>query len=426
MTSFVIHATGTSTPALTSLVQQVIASGATVSDRSAEVILVGATNLADASRQADKLTAEERHRTVFVGIDDALDARKRPAPDNLAGFVESNRPLAVMSSAIVNWRPERAGFIGLKELAERVGSPIFQLETSPHYGAYMRCDADDAGQFLARYVRIAREGPSASSGVFAEYLRTGNRRGLEQRIHDALISTAATAEAVVWRAWCDGRAQHEVVDGVWAGRRVRIGIAPPANPALGDLWFDVCELSLMAYGGRAWLSTRPVASWQMRGFLEVSKRLAREVQVPPPYTPLDPERLLRANPVTYLTAGEATLYAWWFGKALPHLFDWQAAAETMPKLIDEMWRASRAEWISNKLANDEAARVFVTRKTIDDDPTDLDDESRMIAGEYTQRWDIGFRTAVLASSGLFQTVSSWHILAENVRLAALLDRSTFA
>jgi len=143
----VIRVTGTSTPALAALAQQLIAGGASVGE-TPDAVIVGVSDLADAAKQAERLAPQERRRAVFVGIDDTLD---------LAGFLEANRPLAVMSNAIVDWRPESAGFIGRKELAVRVESPISELATSPHYGAYTSCQGANAGQFLARYLRAATE-----------------------------------------------------------------------------------------------------------------------------------------------------------------------------------------------------------------------------------------------------------------------------
>ena len=78
--------------------------------------------------------------------------------------------------------------------------------------------------------------------------------------------------------------------GAWFGRRMTIGSSP--LPAVdGEMWFDICELALMVCVGRAWLATRPVAQWQMRGFLEVAHRTPRVVQVTPPYRALDQAQL---------------------------------------------------------------------------------------------------------------------------------------
>jgi hypothetical protein len=115
---------------------------------------------------------------------------------------------------------------------------------------------------------------------------------------------------------------------------------------------------------------------------------------------------------------------------VPHLFDWQSAAEQLPpEQVKALWGHSEKEWTSMKLADDEAARVFVTPTTINEDPSEIaEDDARaasMIAGEYTHKHSIGFRTSVLVQSGLLQTVSSWHVLVEDVRLASLLDRSAF-
>ena len=49
----------------------------------------------------------------------------------------------------------------------------------------------------------------------------------------------------------------------------------------------------------------------------------------------------------------------------------------------------------------------------------------MIRGEYTREPDTGMRTAVHGEIGLFETISKWNMLAEDVRLASLLDRGRF-
>ncbi|MBS2032216.1 MAG: hypothetical protein JST54_30230 [Deltaproteobacteria bacterium] len=107
-----------------------------------------------------------------------------------------------------------------------------------------------------------------------------------------------------------------------------IATTPPEGATAGDRWFDPCELTLMRHVGRAWLATRPTARWQMHGMIEVSTRVPREVQVEPPYQALDPARLTPAGDetarCTELTHGEATLYAWFFNKGLPHRFDWRS------------------------------------------------------------------------------------------------------
>ncbi|HTL37826.1 MAG TPA: hypothetical protein VL326_32065 [Kofleriaceae bacterium] len=270
--------------------------------------------------------------------------------------------------------------------------------------------------------------------LFAAHLRAPSHNARE--LVAALAGAGLEHEASAVDAWCS--AKHEIASrGAWFGKHVPVSAVPPATAAAGDLWFDICELALMVCTGRDWLATRPMARWQMHGFLEAAPRVPREVQVKPPYRALDPARLLQGDELgrcTMLTAGEATLYAWWFGKSLPHLFDWQAAAEALPgTAMRELWLTSNKEWTSTKLDTDEAARIFVTPSTIDWDPDEvLDSELElpetkraMIRGELTRERDIGARTSVLLQTGLHSRVTVWATIAEDVRLAALLDRSQF-
>lgn len=264
--------------------------------------------------------------------------------------------------------------------------------------------------------------------LFADHLRHTRPHALA----GALTEAGRALEAQAYAGWLEG-AQHITAD----DSRISIGAAPPADAKPGDRWFDVCELTLMIHAGRAWLATRPTARWQMAGFLAVAERGPRPVQIAPPYQALDPVRIASGDPLdrcTNLTAGEATLYAWWFGKMLPHLFDWQAAQEDLaPATLRELWMTSSKEWTSTKFSEDEAARIFVTPSTIDWDPAEvaedemaLPEERRgMLRGEYTRDREIGFRTAVLLQTGLLRTVSAWNFLAEDLRLLSLLDRGAF-
>jgi hypothetical protein len=269
--------------------------------------------------------------------------------------------------------------------------------------------------------------------LFAAHLRVPSRRARD--LIAALDAAKLVIEARAYAAWCDGAREAAGTD-AWFGRRVTIATCPPTGSA-GDLWFDVCELALMVNAGRSWIATRPAARWQMRGFLEVSARVPRDVQVAPPYRALDPARIVSGDErhrCTQLSEGEALLYAWWFGKALPHLLDWQCAVEMLPAAaMRELWHPSVKEWTATKIDGDEGARVFVTPSTIDWDPDELGESELalpeatrgMIRGELTRDPEIGFRTSVLVQSGLLKTVSAWALIPENVRLASLLDRDAF-
>lgn len=248
--------------------------------------------------------------------------------------------------------------------------------------------------------------------------RAGDTRGFA----NALAAAGLQLEARCYAAWVDHASS--LPDGA---RPIAIAATPPAEAVPGDRWFDPCELSLMLHAGRAWLATRPTARWQMHGMLEVSTRLPREVQVRPPYEALDPVRLTPAGDETArctgLTCGEATLYAWFFNKALPHRYDWRSAEEELAAAsLSGLWQDLSTEWVSGRHDEDEGVRLVITPKTLQSEP---EDDERIIRGEYTRDVKIGFRTAVLLQLGLHATVTSWHILPEPIRLASLVDRLAF-
>jgi hypothetical protein len=271
------------------------------------------------------------------------------------------------------------------------------------------------------------------SESFATHLRAPSRTARE--LVGMLDAAGLAIEARCYAAWCDGVGDITGT-GAWFGKRVAIAAHAPTASA-GELWFDICELALMVHAGSSWIATRPTARWQMRGFLDTSARVPREVQVVPPYRALDPARIVTGDErrrCTQLTEGEGTLYAWWFRKMLPHVFDWRSAHEILPAAaMREMWYPSVKEWTSTKVNCDEGARVFVTPSTIDWDPDEvLDSEAAlpearrgMIRGELTRDADIGFRTAVLLQTGLLRTVSAWALIPEDIKLASLLDRDAF-
>lgn len=277
---------------------------------------------------------------------------------------------------------------------------------------------------------------STLAELFTRHLRAPERSS--GALVDALAAAGFAAESGALATWCARRTEYVESSGPWSGTPIHVAATPPAGAQPGALWFDVAALALAVQCGRAWLDTRPAMRWQMRAFLDVAPRAPREVQVAPPYRALDPERLVvggELERVTSVTAGESTLFAIWFGKGLPHLYDWQAAQEAVPAArLRAMWSFGPKEWTSAKLDSDEAARVFVTPSTIDWSPDEVEEDElerpeaqrAMLRGEWTRDREIGFRTAVLLQTGLVTSVSRWQFLAEDVKLTALLDRSAFA
>jgi hypothetical protein len=420
------------TPTTLALGELLVRHGANPAIRG-ELLLVEALSIEQARERLGRLTEAERARTLLVGLSGSLEGGQFPTPDSLAGVLDNYAPLGVLASAVGPWRPEFAGFIGKRSLAEAVGSSCFKLSTSDRYGSYMRCTGQDAGAFVLRYLRAAMTSSALPGDAYLAYLRIKDRRTCAQSLDDALVAADLADEAMLWRAWCAGESHAALTSGPWRDRAVHLGVSPPHGATTGDLWFDVCEVALMVHAGRAWLATRPTAGWQMRGFLGAASRASREVQVRPPHTALDPDRLLEGRDdqtAGDLTSGEATLYACWFGKTVPDLLDWQAAAEHLPpEQVKALLSDGAKEWTSMKFADDEAARVFVTPTTINEDPREIaKDKARavsMIAGEYTHKHAIGFRTSVLVERGLLRGAPSSQPIIEGIALTSLLDRSSF-
>ena len=240
--------------------------------------------------------------------------------------------------------------------------------------------------------------------------------------------------------------------GVWAGRRVVVGLHLPAAAAPGDLWFDPLEVVPMllvpaappappdppaapgpadAAPGYAWLALRPVAHWQFAAFLALAPVAPRVVQVAPPFRLLDPARILRGAPtapVTRLTAGEARMYAGWFGKGLARQYARQLAARFLPgAAAAALWGAVPGEWAGSY---DEGVELAVTPATLARDPQAEEDgvappagAGRMLYGEWATSAAIGFRTGVLCQTGLFSRPFTIPTSFDNVCVTGILARA---
>ncbi len=203
----------------------------------------------------------------------------------------------------------------------------------------------------------------------------------------------------------------------------------PQAPEAGDVWLDVCELTPMLLLPRAapenpsdyapgvlerlgpfvaWLSLRPVARWQLGGFLARARFAPRNVQITPPVRAFDPERLLageETDPVTAILPGEAILYASWFWKGLGGRDDWEAAGAALSaEELAALWGPLRREWAGSVT---EGLYSVVTPDTVDVDPDDaydedpeLTDPDRIVYGELETPADVGLRTHVNTQAGL--------------------------
>ncbi|MFT3700335.1 MAG: hypothetical protein QM831_44735 [Kofleriaceae bacterium] len=247
---------------------------------------------------------------------------------------------------------------------------------------------------------------------YIEHLRSP--RSNAKALAEALDVAGLAVEAKLVLAWAVG---DELVDDV------SIGAVPPADAATGSRWFDPCDLAIHVNIEGAWLALHPVARWQMRGFLAVAQRESRQVQVAAPYVAFDEARLVPPGDdlarCTEVTHGEATVYAWWLRKYLPHWLDWQTMAEEHPELLARFGLGR--EWCNGD-PNDDGARITISLSTID---LDADETPEMQRGEFTRDLAIGFRTSVSHQVGLLPNIGSWEQVVEPVKLAALIDRSRY-
>ena len=182
-----------------------------------------------------------------------------------------------------------------------------------------------------------------------------------------------------------------------------VGLALPTAAEPGDVWLDTVELMPMVLYARdsgepfGWLALRPVERWQFGAFLNVapwsgSTRRIGDVK------PMDARRLLAGDehaPITHVLRDEASVYAMWFGKSIPHRVDWQLAAEALgPGELDRMWGPVR-EWADAEY--DGAYRV-VDAELIDFDPDD-DDPTSLVLHWTEAPADVGFPRSSARSPG---------------------------
>jgi len=90
-------------------------------------------------------------KVLLVGVVGELDVRRPATEGTLAGLLERYRPLGAIMVA-EKWRPELAGFIGAKDLAESMNAGFAKQFSSRHYATWLRCPGDDVGDFVLKLV----------------------------------------------------------------------------------------------------------------------------------------------------------------------------------------------------------------------------------------------------------------------------------
>lgn len=138
-------------PALDNLGVQLEAHGARVAQSAADLVLVGASTIDEATRVLDSLDADERTHAVVVGLDGSFDARERPEPGTLSHLLETYQPLGILRTDAVMGHSS-TGFIGRKDHARGLDAKYLNLYSSRSYASWMGCPGEDPGKFLLRVV----------------------------------------------------------------------------------------------------------------------------------------------------------------------------------------------------------------------------------------------------------------------------------
>jgi hypothetical protein len=276
------------------------------------------------------------------------------------------------------------------------------------YASWFDGDADERTWDATASLAVRWPVPVARSqlvAAFTDYLRRGARdpRALAVALRDE--GFALEGAFVERKGWHD----HD-------GRRVFAGRRPPRDANLGDLWLDTVEVGAMIRMMRparvdceptpGWLAVRPVARWQFRAFVAAAPIVERIVQVRPKEPSYAPARMAAgpdAAPMTSITHGEAQLYTWWFGKTFPSGETWAGAQTLGERGAWALWSLGLREWSNQRCSGDESLRTRIGHDTWSQDPgeefaaeledVELDDESRLLVDENTNRPDLGFRTA---------------------------------
>jgi hypothetical protein len=142
---------------LAPLATRLVAHGATESQDSADLILVGATTLADARTALQSLEPAEQQRVVLVGLDESFELQFLPHPDSLAALLERFRVLGSTPLELTtSW--DDFGIVARKDLVTLLGCWFGTRFQSPHYAAWAGLsDFTDAAAFWLRLVEVAAQ-----------------------------------------------------------------------------------------------------------------------------------------------------------------------------------------------------------------------------------------------------------------------------
>jgi hypothetical protein len=298
-----------------------------------------------------------------------------------------------------------------------------------NYGAWTEGDAEEVAWRPG--ARVAAVSPTQLTDTFVEYLQSG---AADPR---ALAAVLRSAGFSLEGAFLERAGSHGGWDD-WP--RVFVGRRPPDDATAGDVWVDSVEVMPMVLVEAptfrrdpavrlTWHAIRPVMRWQFRAFAAVASIVERTVQVALPVTPLDPARLAGDEllPITSITAGEAALYARWFGKVPGARNAWRGAAKTLgAERTAALWTPGLHEWTNERCSADEGLRVRIgpdeVELSADDDYIAMRNERvelRTLVGEAAHEQMTGMRTS---TSSLIDTVSTTGLDFESITISAVYPR----
>ncbi|HLP88840.1 MAG TPA: hypothetical protein VK184_09670 [Nostocaceae cyanobacterium] len=258
--------------------------------------------------------------------------------------------------------------------------------------------------------------------IYQEYLESQLDAQIAKHLGQILHNIGLQNEAKLLTAYFDQGIQKidNFQTDIWGQRRCFIGKFLPENAEIGDIWFDIVELTPMIlipspYSPliemREWVSIRPVYTWQFRTFLNLVKwHLIKEYFMNVPDL-MDNKRFESINAMEFITNiyhEEAAAYAHWFGKQLTGQFTLEATREfAEPEQFFQILPPNFRLWDGAEYSGSEFVRIAVSQETIDKDAGEIDEElemreskqnqilnNRVLFEEWEYKSNIGLGTAI--------------------------------
>ena len=91
-------------------------------------------------------------KTIAIGPLPSISVTRRPEPGTLEGTLETFRPLGLFNGSSSDPLITVSGFLGPKDLAEKLGAGFIKAFSTRHYGSWIRRDGDDISDFISRLV----------------------------------------------------------------------------------------------------------------------------------------------------------------------------------------------------------------------------------------------------------------------------------